>query len=261
VSATVTTGAADVSLIGRAFAVLAAFRARPVQGVSELARATGLPRTTVHRVVNQLVDVGALGRVGTGYRLGPTLFELGHLHYPAKLRDSLDPFLSDLQRLTSCDVALCELVGRDVIAIHVANGRAHTSAHIRLGVRMPAHACSAGKVLLAYARQLPYGRGERLSAITMHTVTRVSALETELKAVRSERRAVEHGELEDHRSGVGVPVANRHGRILGALMVMGPTDCFDVAAIAEATAAVARTLTLAGQTANIDYLARAQPGP
>ena len=81
-----------------------------MQGVSDLARTTGLPRTTVHRVVNQLVDVGALGRVGTRYRLGPTLVELGNLHYPAKLRDSLDPFLSDLQRLTGLNRA------RDVIA-------------------------------------------------------------------------------------------------------------------------------------------------
>ena len=82
-----------VGLVTRAFEILGAFRSQPVLGVSELARRTGLPRTTVHRLANQLVEVGALGRVNTRFRLGPTLFELGNLHYPPKIRETLQPFM------------------------------------------------------------------------------------------------------------------------------------------------------------------------
>jgi DNA-binding IclR family transcriptional regulator len=67
----------DGAVIARTFAVLEAFRTQPVIGVSAIARITQLPRSTVHRLAQQLVEVGALTRVGREYRLGVKLFELG----------------------------------------------------------------------------------------------------------------------------------------------------------------------------------------
>ena len=107
----------DLSIVSRTFLLLAAFRDDFILGVSDLSRRTGLPRTTVHRLANQMVEVGALGRVGTKFRVGATLFELGNLHYPQALRDTLQPVLDDLQRSTGGNVSLLELVGSDVIVI------------------------------------------------------------------------------------------------------------------------------------------------
>jgi IclR family transcriptional regulator, acetate operon repressor len=45
--------------------------------VSELQRDSGLPRTTVHRLLGQLEEVGAAQRSGGRWRLGPRLVELG----------------------------------------------------------------------------------------------------------------------------------------------------------------------------------------
>ena len=103
----------DLSIVSRTFLLLAAFRDDFILGVSDLSRRTGLPRTTVHRLANQMVEVGALGRVGTKFRVGATLFELGNLHYPQALRDTLQPVLDDLQRSTGGNVSLLELVGSE----------------------------------------------------------------------------------------------------------------------------------------------------
>lgn len=260
VTPAVRAGGTDHMLVPRIFTILGTFRDRPVQGVSEISRRSGVPRTTVHRIATQLAEEGALVRVGTGYRLGPILFELGTLHYPHRLRDAVDPFLVDLQRLTGGEVALCELTGRDVIVLHVIQGRRPRSTHLDLGARLPAHACAAGKVLLAHTRRFPYRAGETLWARTGATITDARALEAQLPAIRSARLAVEHGELIAGRLTVAAPLTNRHGRVLGALMVL-LTDDADLAAISEALTAVARTLTAAGQSANIDFFARAHPTP
>jgi DNA-binding IclR family transcriptional regulator len=46
----------------------------------DLSEATGIPRPTVHRLLKQLMDVGAVGREGTRYRPGASLLGLGARH-------------------------------------------------------------------------------------------------------------------------------------------------------------------------------------
>jgi DNA-binding IclR family transcriptional regulator len=242
-----TLGAPDVvadadptSLVTRAFVLLGAFRTHPVLGVSELSRRTGIPRTTVHRLANQLVDVGALGRVGVRFRLGPTLFELGNLHYPPKMRETLQPFLEDLQHLSGGDVGLLEPVGRDVIFIQTARARKSPSTLVKLGSRVPASACVGGVVLTAFNTTRPTRRHAE---------------------IRARGYTVDHGGDEPGRTGVAAAVANRRGRVLGALMVSVPMTRSDddLARVVNATTMFARTLTLAGQSADVDFLAHAHP--
>ena len=228
------------SLVTRAFVLLGAFRSQPVLGVSELARRTGIPRTTEHRLANQLLEVGALSRVGARFRLGPTLFELGNLHYPPKMRETLQPFLDDLQQLSGGDVGLLEPAGRDVIVIQASRARQSTSKLVKLGTRMPAASCIGGHVLLAYNS----GRASRRS-----------------DEIRSNGYALDRGVAEPGRNVVAAPVANRQGRVLGALLVSVPitSDEDDFERVVNATLAFARTLTFAGQTAEVDFLAQARP--
>jgi DNA-binding IclR family transcriptional regulator len=244
----------DTSIVARAFLLLAAFRSEPVLGISELARRTGLPRTTVHRLANQLYAEGALSRVGTKFRIGAALFELGNLHYPQRLRDTLQPLLDDLRRVSTCDVSLLELVGDDVVVI--AASRAHTAEIGHLGQRIPAHACAGGQVLLAAEGRRVTGR---LRVLTTSTLADGRHLHLRLAEVRSAALAVEHGEAEVGRSGIGVSVANRHGRILAALMLMGPTGRFDVPVLTNTVLNFSRALTAAGQKAAIGFFASARP--
>jgi DNA-binding IclR family transcriptional regulator len=228
------------ALVARTFAVLGAFRDAPVLGVSDLARRTGLPRTTVHRLANQLVDVGALGRVGVRFRLGPTLFELGNLHYPPKIRESVQPFLEDLRQLCGGDVGLLESAGDDVIVIQTARARRSGSTLLRLGVRVPADSCAGGLVLVAFNTTKPTRR--QLEILTAGCV-------------------VDHGVSERGRTVVAVPVRNRRGRVLGALMVCAPMILGgdDLDRFVHAVTNFAPTVTIAGQSAQVDFLARALP--
>lgn len=251
----------DGTMISRAFAVLDAFRGEPVLGVSSIARVTRLPRSTVHRIAQQLIEVGALTRVGREYRLGVKLFELGSSHYPAKLRDALHPFLVDLQRVTAADVTTAELVGWDVVIVESVPARTSPASIVTMGARLPAHATAAGKIIMAFSDRLPYPTDADLPAVTPRTITRVADLRRQLAEAVTAGVAFDRGEVEPHRSSVAAPLLNRHRRVLGALMVTGSDNGFDPARIATAVQTVAHTLTRVGQSANIEFYARLRPHP
>src|SRR5690606_1783244 len=61
-----------VQSLERAFAVLESFREEGSQGITRIVQATGLPKTTVHRIVRTLTELGYLEQdpKTAEYRLG-----------------------------------------------------------------------------------------------------------------------------------------------------------------------------------------------
>ena len=104
-------------LIGSAFTVLASLHKLGPARVSELQRDSGLPRTTVHRLLGQLQDVGAAERSAGRWRIGPTLLELGSgIPAEPRLRSVARRPLMDLARVTGGLAALSvERAGRSLV--------------------------------------------------------------------------------------------------------------------------------------------------
>ncbi|HEY3607926.1 MAG TPA: helix-turn-helix domain-containing protein [Pseudonocardiaceae bacterium] len=73
-------------------------------GLSELAKSSGLPKTTVHRLLDQLGELGAVERSSTGYRIGSRVFRLGQ-GWQSDLRDHA------LRTLRALSARLRETVG------------------------------------------------------------------------------------------------------------------------------------------------------
>jgi IclR family transcriptional regulator, acetate operon repressor len=57
-------------------------RAENGLGLTELARGTGLPKATVHRLAEQLINIGAAQRVKQRYFIGPMIARLGRCWQP-----------------------------------------------------------------------------------------------------------------------------------------------------------------------------------
>ena len=143
--------------IDRAIAILTAFsRARPVLGISELARHTDLTRGTTHRLVSSLAAHGMLAQVpgSTTYSLGPRLLGLAEA---ARDQLSLDvqapPIMSWLRDQTGETVGLHildALPSRRTIA-QVESLHPLRRTYTDLGAALPPHLGSPGKVLLAHA--------------------------------------------------------------------------------------------------------------
>jgi IclR family transcriptional regulator, acetate operon repressor len=73
-------------------------------GLSELAKSSGLPKTTVHRLLDQLGELGAVERSSTGYRIGSRVFRLGQ-GWQSEMRDHA------LRTLRALSARLRETVG------------------------------------------------------------------------------------------------------------------------------------------------------
>ncbi|MEU5921365.1 helix-turn-helix domain-containing protein [Streptomyces sp. NPDC047141] len=104
-----------------AFALLEALRRNGDEtGVTELARACGVPKGSVHRLLDQLVAVGAVERRGSRYRVGPQLYRLGQAWEPHPgLRTAARLPLQHLRAVTGASVVLT--VMRDDMAITVSS--------------------------------------------------------------------------------------------------------------------------------------------
>ncbi|PRY69170.1 IclR family transcriptional regulator [Glaciihabitans tibetensis] len=141
-----------VSVIDRVTLVLECFRVDDKRlGVSELARRANLPKSTVSRLVSELVEHRYLERDGSGIRLGLRLFELGELAaQPNALRGLALSTMADLRDATGQTVHLEVLDGSDVVCIGVLRGQDAVGRHPRVGDRWSADSTAAGRVMRAY---------------------------------------------------------------------------------------------------------------
>lgn len=115
----------EISSIGRSVDVLREFLTPSIKMTPEkLARRTELPKTTVHRIMSELVRAGVLERGTAGLRLSTLVFELGQFAPHTKtLRDTARPVLTDLSHATNLNVGLAVFDGAEVVYLDISAGR------------------------------------------------------------------------------------------------------------------------------------------
>lgn len=211
------------SIVDRAAAILRAFTANDAGiPVAELARRTGLARSTTHRLVDQLTAVGLLQRDGSRLHLGLVLFELGQL-VPVQrtLRATVSPFLHDLRDATRHTANLAILDGTDIIYLDRVPGPRSAPMPFRAGGRHPAYATALGKAIMAHlpADTVQQVCAAGLPAITARTITSRTALDGELARVRHTGLAFDREETRLGVFCVSSPVFGRDGAVLAAVSV------------------------------------------
>lgn len=215
-------------------------------GVSELARRTGLPKSSVSRLSRHLLEQGLFERAGTSLRLGLKLFEIGQLALRARgLVEAARPYLADLREATHNTVHLAILEGTEVVYLDLLRGPDAPRLPSRVGGRFPAHATAVGKAILAYSPQQALDAVLRagLERVSPRTITAPGLLRTQLRRVRSEGIAYEREE-----SGIGVtcaasPLLDSDSRALGAISISGWTTRMRTERVAPAVHTAALTLS------------------
>ena len=188
------------SVSSKTFLILEAFAGeRTVLSMSEIARSTGLPSSTVHRLIQSLVARGGLERTtGGDYSIGVRLWEIAaRANRTYGLRETAMPFLQSLWETTKAHVLLAVLEGNEALLTERIAGTRGVPAAGRAGGRLPLHASSSGKILLAYAepavRETVLSRP--LAAFTPNTITNREVLQSELDRVRKDGVATSVDEL------------------------------------------------------------------
>lgn len=139
------------SVLWKAFEVLDAFsQGQRVLTLSEIARRSALPKSTVHRILTMLLQVEAVERVGPGFKIGIRMFSMGALSVDNRLREAAMPSLERLRRMTRQTVHLAVLQGTDVIYLEKLTSHLSPHTPALIGGRLPAVQTGVGKVLLAF---------------------------------------------------------------------------------------------------------------
>lgn len=192
--------------------------------LEQITSCTGLPRSTVHRILDQLVRLAWLDRRGRDYTLGGRALTLGGLDaVESSLRASASPILQTLAARTDMVVHLVVLDGAEVRYLDKVGQARGINVPSRVGGRMPAHCTAAGKSMLAC---LPPEQVDALFAAgvparTARTIGNLPVLHQELGRIRSRNRlAFERAECTPHISCVGAAVRGPDGPI-GAISLAG----------------------------------------
>jgi IclR family pca regulon transcriptional regulator len=222
------TGTGTSQSLERGLAILSAFDSeRPLIGVSELSRELSLSRSTAHRYIATLAQLGYLQQDPDSkrYRLGPKVLDLGFSAINSMdIREISAPHLRRLSDETGHTVNLAILDGIDVVYIERCRtaqpGQREIDLNLHVGARLPAYCTAMGKAILAF---VPEDRREELIARIdfvvrgPNTITDADAFRVELARIRAAGIAVNDEELAYGLRSIAAPIQAHSGEVLAAL--------------------------------------------
>ena len=242
------------SVTGRAFTVLDTFDANHRhQSLANISRRCGLPLTTTHRLVNELVNQGALIRAADGYyEIGSKIWRLGILaSLHSDLREIALPYMEDIYQLGNDAVQIGVLDGLRCLIVERIAGSRTLSVISKPGARLPLHASGVGKILLAYGtKDLQLAALETLDKYTGKTITDAAVLSKQLKTIKSQGYAHSQEELAEGATSLAVPIYGYGNKVIASLGIVTPVANKDmermVSVLKVSAAALSKKLVLNG---------------
>ncbi len=192
-------------------------------GVSQVGRALGLPKSSVHRLLAALSSRGLVERDERGrYRTGIALVALarGALERDPVVAASRPILAAEALSLGETVFLVAARAG-GLLVLDKAEGTGFLRAAPEVGSSVPLHATAAGKLYLAFgAGEIPWPVGP-LERFTAQTATGREALEREVARARSQGFAENREEWIPGLAVLAAPVL-AGGRLCGALCVAAP---------------------------------------
>lgn len=246
---------ATIQSVERAFLILRSLAIGPA-GVSDIAQAVDLPKSTVARMLATLEGVGAVERTDDGgYRVGIGVKELaGSVDSDVALATAVRPHLEHLSSILGEASGLTLPEGFS--AVYVAQVESPNPVQVRdyTGLSLPMHVGPAGLVFMSEwpPDLLTRYLSRPLQQYTRFTVTDPELILKRLAAIRDDGHCWIHEEFAEGINSVAAPIRDREGRIIGAISAHGPSYRFpevgEADRIADRVMAAARRFSLQLET-------------
>jgi DNA-binding IclR family transcriptional regulator len=196
-------------------------------GVSEVARTTGLAKSTCSRILSSLDELGIVERVDEAgrYVIGPGLRALAAAGAPVgTLRDLAEPYLRELAGRLGESVALAVMDGGEGLYVTQVAAPGPVQVTDWTGQRFPLHTIAAGQAFMGLwaDEQVAKYAADGLAEYTEHTVTTLVELRQRVGQVRRRGVAWTVGEFSEEISGVAAPVCDPDGEAVASVSIYGP---------------------------------------
>lgn len=185
----------------------------------------GITRAAARRHLLTLAHLGYLETDGNYFWLAPKVLRFsGSYLASARLPRVLQPTLNRLAAQTGESFSAVVLDGDEVVIVARSGPTRVLAYGLHLGARLPAHATSTGRVLLAALGRTEFAawmKGRVLPRLTSHTVTDPRQFRSLIAQTRADDLCVA---VEEHELGVqalAIPLRNMQGRAVAALNVVG----------------------------------------
>ena len=221
-------GAGPVQSVDRAVAILEILARDGEAGVTEVARELAVHKSTASRLLAALDrrELVAQDTARGKFRLGVGIVRLaGAASQKLDVVQESRPVCRALAQQVGETVNLAILSGRDALYLDQVAGPAALSPHNWAGQRIPLHATSDGKVLLAYLSEAELNAclAPPLARFTDRTITAVAEFSELLAEVRRRGFATAVEELEAGLTAIAAPVRNAEGNVIASISASGPS--------------------------------------
>jgi Transcriptional regulator len=222
-----TSGEENLKSLNKVAAILDCFSTtHRAMSLADICKLTGFPRSTTHRLLASMREVGLLDqdRERERYRLGIKLFSYGNIVLAnLDLHREARPYAEALGRITGLSVHLAVFGGERAVVIHRAEPAPGGLTPLNLLENAPVHCTSIGKAILAYQPDAILQRviDAGLQRFTDATITSGEDLRRELEQVRAKGYAVDDGEHQPGMRCVGAPIRDQFGRVFASISATG----------------------------------------
>lgn len=215
-----------VSTLDRAIAVLDAVD-RGARSHSHVVAATGLSRTTAHRLLKALEAHGfVVFQRGHGYRLGPRFLQLAErsLH-EISLRTVGHASLERLVAVTgeSAQLYVAGTYGERV-CVDAVQSESELRTIVPVGAKLPITAGSAGKIFLAWFPEVLREELVDLGESSTDATPTGDRLRQQLLTARRRGWASSAGERKEGVGSVSAPVLGTDDDLIAVVSISGPTS-------------------------------------
>jgi IclR family acetate operon transcriptional repressor len=218
-----------VGVVGKVLRILELLDRSPAGlQLKDIARLTGLNKSTAHRFLKHLEREGYLFRDDSGaYMVGPRLVRFGTgVTYQALLSRISRPVLEQVWSTTGETVNLATLVGHEILYVDVMESL-HTFRLVsQIGSRRPLSCTALGKAMLsamsAEQRELLLPT-LRFETTTPRSITSVARLRKDLAQIAKLGYSLDDEEAVLGARCVGAAILDANGKVAGGISISGPT--------------------------------------
>ncbi|MBI5279601.1 MAG: helix-turn-helix domain-containing protein [Burkholderiales bacterium] len=218
--------------IAKGMAVLESFDTeRQRLNATLAAQRAGITRAAARRHLLTLAHLGYLETDGSYFWLAPKVLRFsGSYLASARLPRLIQPTLNRMAAQTAESFSAVVLDGDQVVIIARSGSTRVLAYGMHLGARLPAHATSTGRVLLAAKTKAAFSewmRGRELARLTAHTTVDPKKFRALIAEVRTRDYCVASEEHELGVHALAVPLRNLQGQTVAALNVIAAPHKLD----------------------------------
>ncbi|WP_175614644.1 IclR family transcriptional regulator [Piscibacillus halophilus] len=215
----------------KAIQLLDCFTKQSTLTLTELTKLSGLPKTTVFRLITSLEEAGLIikdrnSHQEVTYRLGLKLLQYGNMVEEGLAYNKIAlPYMKEINERIDELVHLTVMEGDEAVYVETIGSKKPVRLVVKVGQRAPLYAGSAPKVLLAYMSEQEidkYLDKVEIKKLALNTITDKEHIKENLKLIRDRGYSISRSEHFKDTVGFSAPIFDYSGQVVAALGISTP---------------------------------------